>query len=436
MGMALIQNEIAISIGYQSAEELELRVEEAQLRVKTGSTEATSLEWFHLAQEVLTSATSAVDVLSDMLNYDKIASGLMALELTVIPIWRLLERTFNEFRLSATKKNLEFSLDFLDVVSEDVDEEGIPPASEKLTDDARTVMVIGDAVRLTQVLRNLLSNAIKFTPNGGRISLRAAWHCPERQDRRTKEFRLKNGTTVSYPEQGELRVSLEDDGAGMSEEQLAKLFQDGVQFNVNELQNGKGSGLGLYISKEIIEQHDGSLVAHSNGLCKGSTFHLSLPLYSVATEDTHSTQSSNKKPIEVVRCTSSMESESRPRKVLVVDDVSSNRKLLARLLTNRGHVCEEAENGQAAVDMIAAVMDRDDLQPYDTILLDFEMPVMNGPAAARKVREMGCDVFIVGVTGNLLAEDVKHFRDCGANAVLPKPFPMVELESLWIEEGI
>lgn len=118
-------------------------------------------------------------------------------------------------------------------------------------------------------------------------------------------------------------------------------------------------------------------------------------------------------------------------RVLVVDDATSNRKLLGRLLKNRGHDHDEAENGKVGLEMVIAAESKG--LPYDIVLLDYEMPVMNGPSAAKEIRSRGIDVFIVGITGNMMAEDVAFFRQCGANAVLPKPFKMASLEELCME---
>lgn len=401
-----------------------------------GCPQASSLEWFRLAQEVRTSAENATDVLSDLLNYDKIENGQFQLELTVIPIWRLIERTVNEFRLSAAKKNLEMELDFVDLASErDIEEAAPPPLSETLKQETVSVKVVGDVVRLTQVLRNLLSNAIKFTPEGGgSVYVRVSW-CQGRGDGGpVKKFELKNREIVSLPQRGELRVAVEDSGAGLSAEQSGSLFRDGIQFNVNELQAGQGSGLGLYISKGIVEQHGGTLVAQSDGLCCGTTFTLSLPLYYVSSDKDQASKSTRTVSTGPSLGLTSL-SEPRAMRVLVVDDVASNRKLLVRLLEREGHICDQAENGQIAVDMVRDSL-HDNSALYDTILLDYEMPTMSGPAAAREVRSLGCDVFIVGVTGNLLPEDVSHFLSCGANAVLPKPFTISHLEDLWMEYSV
>merc|ERR1719343_90658 len=120
--------------------------------------------------------------------------------------------------------------------------------------------------------------------------------------------------------------------------------------------------------------------------------------------------------------------------ILIVDDANSNRKLLRRLLKLKGHETAEAENGKIAVDMVAEATRTGN--EYDLVLMDYEMPVMIGPVAAREIRKLGSDVFIIGVTGNLMPEDVSYFRQCGSNAVLPKPFRMNELEEIIIEHHI
>jgi CheY-like chemotaxis protein len=91
--------------------------------------------------------------------------------------------------------------------------------------------------------------------------------------------------------------------------------------------------------------------------------------------------------------------------VLVVDDSVSNRKLLMRMLKNRGHTCEEACDGQEAVLLV-----KEASTPFDSILLDYEMPVMDGPTACKQMRQMGCSCFVVGVTGNLMPEDIAYFK--------------------------
>lgn len=233
---------------------------------------------------------------------------------------------------------------------------------------------------------------------------------------------------------GDCVVRIQDSGVGMTEEQIDALFGEFVQHNAAALQQGRGSGLGLFITKGIVERHDGQLEAFSGGLGQGSMFELQLPVFHVESSEnnTISGQSSE------FGIPSDQVDDDHPSAldILIVDDAATNRKLLRRLLERQGHRCEEAENGEVAVEKVQEAQ-RGDRIPFDTILMDYEMPVMDGPTAAKAIRYMGCDhYFIVGVTGNMLTEDVEYFVSCGANAVLPKPLKLSKLECIWKEHGI
>jgi len=243
-------------------------------------------------------------------------------------------------------------------------------------------------------------------------------------------FKLHDGDDVAFDSSGQVKISVQDSGVGMTKDQVSRLFGDGVQFNVNELQAGQGSGLGLFISKGIVEQHGGELTVDSEGLGKGTVFRMTMPLYDVpdAPKPEVDVESAYNVPDN-----SETKSESRSFRVLVVDDSMSNRKLLCRLLEIRGHECVQAENGRVAVDRVVESLATN--LPFDTILMDYEMPVLSGPEATKEIRSKGCDSFIVGVSGNVLKEDVDYFKSCGANAVLPKPFQISSLEDLWTEYG-
>jgi CheY-like chemotaxis protein len=245
---------------------------------------------------------------------------------------------------------------------------------------------------------------------------------------------------VHYEQRGQLQVTVTDTGAGLSEDQLGQLFADGVQFNVNLLQAGQGSGLGLYIAEGIVQQHGGTLVAASEGMGHGTTFTVTLPLYHVPDSALPSSLVHLQKHIPAKVDEVSLENSAMstrcdgPLRILVVDDALMNRKMLTRLLQRRGHDCVQAEDGHEAVQKVTEAMK--DGTPYDTILMDYEMPVMNGPTASKEIRALGCDSVIVGITGNVLPEDINHFRRCGANAVFPKPFQIEALEELWVEFGV
>lgn len=251
---------------------------------------------------------------------------------------------------------------------------------------------------------------------------------------------------------GSISVEVIDEGAGMTPEQVATVFEDGTQFDRNKLQAGGGSGLGLNIARGIVLEHGGTLTCSSKGLGRGSTFTLCTALYSdnrpsLPNEMTPSHKDGKRgfRPTsEMSDYTDRMPDEengliytefSIPNfRVLVVDDSVTNRKLCQRLLERNGHTTEGACNGEEAVAMVKESMKTGKF--YDCILLDYEMPIMNGPDACQLMRKMGCSSYIAGVTGNVMSEDVDHFRDCGANWVLPKPFQLKALEDQWVEDGV
>jgi CheY-like chemotaxis protein len=168
------------------------------------------------------------------------------------------------------------------------------------------------------------------------------------------------------------------------------------------------------------------LTASSEGLNCGTTFSVTLPVYDILEEQL---PSALKKRVETEH-----DEESGPLKILVVDDAKMNLKLLMRLLERHGHIVDGAEDGHIAVDKVKAAMKVN--TEYDVILMDYQMPVMDGPTASRKIREMGCDAFLVGVTGNVMPEDINFFKAAGANSVLAKPVKLPDLEALWVEYGV
>lgn len=226
----------------------------------------------------------------------------------------------------------------------------------------------------------------------------------------------------------------------MTEDELIRVFDNGVQFNANKNQKGGGSGLGLYIAKGIVDQHNGTLAAYSEGYGKGTSFVCKLPVYFKPQEElTEKALVFREEECITEKVSSSWLDEGVLEqdvchRVLVVDDAPMNRKLLSRLLTKRGHQVEVAEDGLQAFEKVQAANNQG--KRYDTILMDYQMPEMDGPTATQKIREGGCDSFIVGITGNVLPQDVAHFKGSGADNVLGKPFSIEELETLWVEYGV
>lgn len=218
----------------------------------------------------------------------------------------------------------------------------------------------------------MCSNAIKFTPEGGSVDIFG--ECLEAKPHKnahSRKLRLKSGEIVQIRPAGTLKVSIADTGVGLSSDQLVRIFEEGLQFNAHDLQGGKGSGFGLSFSKGIVEMHEGTLCASSGGLSQGTTLTLTLQLYFAPT--TYSGQPfdnpSSDDTTNWVESTSSVPVNSTPTslKILVVDDAVSNRKLLCKLLERNGHICEQAEDGKVAVEMVTESSKAE--AGYDTILL-------------------------------------------------------------------
>jgi len=395
--------------------------------------------WLSLSRDVHISAQSATNVLNDFLNYDKIESRQLTLELSTIPIQPLIRQTVSEFILPAQDKLIALStiqekVNANEMSSSKVGVEHINEIASELLEDQ---VVIGDKARLAQVIRNIISNAIKFTPNEGSITIKSTWIVASVGE--SSSVNLQDGQTEDLNQSGWIQIEVTDTGPGMTEEQLATVFESGVQFNANKNQKGGGSGLGLFIAKGIVDQHNGTLIVTSDGLGKGSSFVCKLPVFckpKLQKMDNVSLSVRDEFISERV-CSTWLDDhndEEHCYRILVVDDAPMNRKLLTRLLIKRGHHVDMAEDGLQAYEMVVAQMKEG--KRYDTILMDYQMPVMDGPTATHRIRAEGCDSFIVGITGNVLPQDIDHFKMCGADGVLGKPFQVEELESMWIEYGV
>ena len=405
MGLTLLQEDIR---GHSGRTLLPLHLTETQRLVAKEQEEANlpklleieqedATEWINLSEEVLGNTQAAVNVLNDLLNYDKIQRGKLSLELTVIPIWTLVAKTVKEFNLMAAEKDITLQIVFdKDLVASG----GTATAASSLHKHILERVVVGDVSRLGMMLRNLLSNALKFTPEKGSLTVKVnvAEKCDAQECKSTsmglggkhknnvqhasgeKHFQLANGETLSFLPRGFIDIRVIDTGVGMTESQLETVFHDGVQFGANKLQGGGGSGLGMFIARSIVEQHEGTLNVESEGLGFGSTFIAKLPLFydpsstAVASELENTEDVTPPSSVGASPGQQPIAQEYLPQRILVVDDAAPNRKLLIRLLQNRGHSCDGAVDGKEAVECVKDSLNPYTNNPYDTILLDHEMP--------------------------------------------------------------
>jgi CheY-like chemotaxis protein len=224
------------------------------------------------------------------------------------------------------------------------------------------------------------------------------------------------------------------------------VFNEIVQFNANKQQGGGGSGLGLWISKKIVELHGGRVGLSSEGEGKGCTFFVEIPMMRSARKDTADygvpvaapivvnaefSVPTQRKTMRLATNASNPSSftqrKANPMRILAVDDSNVNRKVLAKALGFQGHDVTEADNGQRAVEICLQATEEED--PFEVILMDSCMPELSGPEAARVMRSRGVKALIIGLTGNTSAEDTDEYMAAGADAVLVKPMDMKKLQS-------
>lgn len=367
-----------------------------------------------MADEIAMNCNGAVDILNDFINFDKIETDKLTLELSVIRLFDQIESTSKEFKMVARNNKIKLTI--------------VTPLSAK-NKEPKECFTVGDKLRINHVFRNLIANALETTPDNGKVEVEASWHANNMKNASldSKNFVLKNGKKMKVNHNGFIKFVVSDTGKGMTQAQIRKLLHKTMEFNVNKLQAGNASGLGLWVAKGIVMRHGGTLIAQSQGLGQGSVFTVSLPTYDIDDPEPPKTQAAPgaEAPKEDVLGI---------LKVLVVDDAKMNLKLLMRLVAKKGHKVDGAEDGAIAVEKASQAMEEG--CEYDVILMDYQMPNMDGPTATRILRSKGCSAFICGVTGNVMAEDIKHFKKCGANAVLHKPAKMKALEDLWIEYGV
>ncbi len=258
----------------------------------------------------------------------------------------------------------------------------------------------GDRQKLSQVMINLLNNAVKFTQEGGSIRLKAA-EVPS----------LRSGSTV-------IRIEVTDNGAGISEEYLDRIFEPFERGDNNQVRKVEGSGLGLAICKSYVDLMGGTISVHSV-VGSGTTFIVEIPF----ALDSESGQAESMPSPEPAANTIDLTG----KRALLVEDHEINRMIATMLLKKVGMAVECAENGQEAVDMFTASPPGH----YDIIYMDIQMPVKNGYDAAKEIRAsahpQAMVIPIVAMTANVFAEDVERSRVAGMNAHIGKPIQPDEL---------
>ena len=350
-------------------------------RIASGSSDMDKIR--SCLEQVENSSGHLLGVINDILDFSKIESGKLVLDISEFSLAEDLGFVVSMMLLKARERNITIKL-----------------SVENVANDG----LLTDSLRLNQVLINLLSNAIKFSPEGSEIKLNA------------REIGSEDGFS-SY------RFEVVDQGIGISEYNASKLFRPFEQADGSITRNYGGTGLGLAISKSLVEMLGGKISLNSRE-GEGSTF--------IFTIVCASKPFAEKKPDDRAASSGGGSYDFTGRRCLLVDDIDINRDIVMELLSSTNLVIETATNGHEAVDKFKSAASG----YFDIILMDMQMPVMDGCSATREIRrferEMAAvksgvrEVPIVAMTANVMQEDIQKVMDAGMNAHLGKPIELEE----------
>jgi CheY-like chemotaxis protein len=327
-------------------------------------------------ENIRCSGDALLTIINDVLDYSKIEAGKLSVDNMEFDLRSVCNEVRSLLQPSAGAKGLTLSLHFAPSI----------PAS-----------LIGDPVRVRQILLNLVGNAIKFTTAGS------------------------VGIEVSSVDPDRVRVSVIDTGIGIAAGQLEKLFERFTQGDASITRRYGGTGLGLAISRKLITLMGGEISARSEP-GKGSVFWFTLPVRAPLNSSTRLAPPvpPPAQPLPAPR--------SAGGRLLVVEDNVVNQKVAMRMLVKMGYEVDLAEDGQQALERLAALR-------YDAVLMDCQMPHMDGYQATRHIRDpasavLDHDVPVIAMTANAFAEDRERCLEAGMNDFLSKPVDRSTLEQV------
>lgn len=323
-----------------------------------------------IVQTIQESSNALLAIINDILDFSKLEAGRLELESVPVSFSELVKAVFDLNAPVAQKK-------------------GVPLIFKR--DDAISPYVQGDPLRLRQILMNLISNAIKFTSTGT-ISLEIL----------KKEVRGREG----------VRFEVRDAGIGIAPEKVQKLFQPFTQVDASTTRQYGGTGLGLAICRRLVHLMEGEIGVESV-LGKGSNFWFEIPMLPINAPESRETKIFQRPCVQ-------------GKRVLVVEDNPVNQNLILKLLSREDLIVELASNGQEGFNRIKN-------QSYSLVLMDIQMPVLDGITATQMIREWEqkegrSPIPIVALTANAMAGDREKYLAAGMNDYLAKPFKRADLD--------
>jgi CheY-like chemotaxis protein len=326
------------------------------------------------AEIAINSSNRLTRLLSDILDLSRVEAGRLEIASAPFALSDVLMATQQLFAPVASQKGLLLAFRA---------EAALPP------------MLEGDAARLQQILSNLVGNALKFTDVGS-VEVEAA--------------------RLPYARPGMVRVlfTVSDTGIGIREQDLERLFESFTQAETNYRRRHQGAGLGLAIVKRLVDLMGGSMDLESEP-GKGSTFHVSLPFAESENAACRMPGRQQKAPAGAVR-------------VLLAEDDAASQFTTLSLLDKLGYAADAVEDGERVLELLRE-------KSFDLVLMDVQMPIMDGVEATKKIRagEAGTGnaaIPIVALTAYAMSGDRERFLEAGMNAYLPKPVDLAALDAV------
>ena len=346
-------------------------------------------------ETIQTSSENLLTILNDILDFSKIEAGKMNIESTLVDLDKLLEEVMIIFSKQAKDKNIELS---------------------KFIGNAMIKQFRGDVLRIRQILINLVSNAIKFTGNG---YVKIIVELDELLRAQTEDARI-----------AKLRFSVKDDGIGISEEKQKKIFESFEQEDTSTSRKYGGIGLGLSISKKLVELMGGEIGLTSEKNI-GTTFYFTLNVEipkGLAKQETPVSVIEEGKEVPV---STGKLAEQYPLKILVAEDNPFNKLFIDKLFEKFGYDdSHHAENG-------LEVLKKLEHEDIDIILMDIQMPEMDGMQATQRIIEKYGDKrpIIIALTADANESSKHQYLDAGMDGFLSKPFKQEALQEILIENS-
>ena len=337
-------------------------------------------------------------LINDILDFSKLDAGKIQIELIPFSLQDCIQETIDLIQPSADAKQLR-------LVSE----------IDLLVPSLLPLTIVGDPTRLQQILFNLLGNAIKFTHHGEvRLTIKAIADVQEKRHSSRSNQKIRSIPSEQFCT---LEFSVKDTGIGISPQQLDKLFNAFTQADASIHRQYGGTGLGLVISQKLITQMGGKLTVDSEA-GKGSTFR-----FLIQTPVQIPIQTPVQTAIQTATNTIPILERSSLR-ILLAEDTPVNQKVALFFLDQLGYQADLVTDGQA-------VLDRLKLQDYDVILLDIQMPKMDGLAVAREIRRLNdrsSSPYIIAMTAHSSPRDQQACIKAGMNDHISKPLRLAELD--------